>query len=506
MKKLYLLLFFTFYCIILSAQITVLSYPFTFSTKRNNAASFNKGAYVAANNSTVNMAFILQDIDKADYVLASSGFKILSSFSLPAVQTIFNYHASNLNQLNFVGVTSHANSFNFVYKNSTTKLFGNKEFYAFKIEVVDFDKKNVMQKDFIDVPKKEKLITGFSEYNKFYLITVNDESSSLNIYTLSGDGTMARKTIPFPLPAAEGKKRKNPSDYLSDIAVINSGKEPDLEDATKAAKLFTSQNELSFVVNNGKSVQVVSINTGNFSSSAITIENNRPANDKVLTNAYMADNRIFLMQVESKKITITVFDKNGKNVNQVQLDETNLNQLTNRTARYEEKKGKTEKEESLDEFSQVIKALQKGTIGLSVEPTTEGRYLITAGTFDFILQEEGGGSSQRTSIGYGQASPGQTQLTSNAYSYSYTVPGVSKFVSRSNYYKSASFRLLMDTVTLKPVKGKMAESSTNQIRNYINEVGGSMQSQFIFNDKQYFGHYDKEAESYLFNRIPTKNK
>src|SRR5436190_18497698 len=163
MKKTYLISLLLLHCLLTAAQKDVLKYPFKFSTKRNNASSFNKGAYVMADKSAANMAFVLQDVDKADYVLTDSDFKVLSNFTLPAKQTIFDFDASNLSQLNYVGATTDGNKYNFIYKHTATKMFTNKDYYSYKIETVDFAAKTVTQKDFVDVPKSEKPVAGFSE-------------------------------------------------------------------------------------------------------------------------------------------------------------------------------------------------------------------------------------------------------------------------------------------------------------------------------------------------------
>ncbi|MBX2888001.1 MAG: hypothetical protein KF829_05060 [Ferruginibacter sp.] len=460
-----------------------------------------------ADKSASNIAFVLQDIDKADYVLADSNFKIISSFSLPAKQTIFNYDASNLSQLNYVGATTDGNKYNFIYKHTATKMFSNKDYYSYKIETVDFAAKNVIQKDFINVPKNEKVISGFSEYNNFFLLTAMDETSSLKIYGLSGNGATIEKTIVFPVQNTDGKKAKKLSDILAETVTINAADEPGLDDAVRSAKLFTSKDELTFLINDRGSAQVVTINTTNFSVSNKYIKHENAESkeaDKAYTNAYITGNRLFLMQVVPQKITVSVFDLDGKNLSKLEINETNIQQLTNGGGKYQERRGSKEKDEMIDDFTKITKALIKGTQGIAVETTATGKYLITIGTYDDIQVSSGGGDAYHTSVQFGQGTSPSTQATSNSYYYTNAVPGVSKFVSRPNYYKTTSFSLLLDAVTLKPVKDKIPESAAKQIRNYVSETGNAMKNQFVFHNKQYYGYYDGDAEFYIFQHIAIR--
>jgi len=491
-----------------TAQKNLLSYPYAFSTKRTNAASFNKGAYVMADKRSANIAFVLQDIDKAAYVLVDSNFKKVADFSLPAKETIFDFDASNLNQLNYVGATYNGSNYNFVYKNSTTKAFTSKEYYNYKIETVDFTAKKVAQKDFVNVPKKEKVISGFSEYNRFFLITALDETYELKLYMLSGNGVATEKTIAFPKIETDAKKSKKLSDYFTDIVTINTGEMPALDDASKKAKLYTANNALTFVVNDNKTTQIVTINTNDYSVTSNNIMNSNPeageSKDKSVVNSYKTENKLFTMQLVPDKIVVSVYELNGKFLNKIEITEQNINQLMTGTGEYEERRGSKIKNESLDDFAQLVKALKKGTQGITVETTAAGRYLVTIGTYDEIIVESGGGGSYHSAVGYGQATAGQQQMTSNTYSYSYYTPGVSKFVSRPNYYKSTTASFLLDAATHKPVKSKIPEPEATQIKNYVENAGGTMRSQFVFKGKQYYGSYDKEAEAYIFSQIPVK--
>ncbi len=506
--KLFYTLLFSCGLLCATAQKNILSYPYTFSTKRTNAASFNKGAYVMADKSSANIAFVLQDIDKAAYVLVDSNFKKVAEFSLPAKETIFDFDASNLNQLNYVGATYNGSNFNFVYKNSTIKMFTSKEYYNYKIETVDFIAKKVAQKDFVNVPKKEKVISGFSEYNRFFLITALDDTYELKFYMLSGSGVATEKTIAFPKVEADGKKSKKLSDFLTDIVTINTGEMPALDDASKKAKLFTASNALTFVMNDNKTTQIVTINTNDFSVTSSNIMNSNPeageSKDKSAVNSYKTENRVFTMQLLADKIDVSVYEVNGKFLNKIEITEQNINQLMKGAGEYEERRGSKVKNESLDDFAQLVKALKKGTQGITVETTAAGRYLVTIGTYDDIIVQSGGGSSSHTGIGYGQAVAGQQQMTSNTYLYSYTTPGVSKYISKPNYYKSTTASFLLDSVSLKPVKNKIPEPEATQIKNYVENVAGTMRSQFLFKGKQYYGSYDKEAEAYIFSQIPVR--
>ena len=123
------------------------------------------------------------------------------------------------------------------------------------------------------------------------------------------------------------------------------------------------------------------------------------------------------------------------------------------------------------------------------------------GMADIVVNEGGGGSYHTTVVAGSQSTIMSEQAVGNSSYHTTYVPGVSKYVSRPNYYKTTSLSLLLDAITLKPVKEKIPESTAKQIRNYVSETGSSMKNQFLFHNKQYYGYYDGDAEFYFFQNI-----
>jgi hypothetical protein len=123
-----------------------------------------------------------------------------------------------------------------------------------------------------------------------------------------------------------------------------------------------------------------------------------------------------------------------------------------------------------------------------------------------LLQFQQVGSTGRT---YFSSSPGANSMALSPGTYANYIPGTPIYTTGiANYYKSTSFKLILDPGNLNITKGKLPPSVNDQIKDYMDEADSkrSARKQFFIGDKQYYGYYDKKAEVYIIENIPISKK
>ncbi|RYD83352.1 MAG: hypothetical protein EOP53_01080 [Sphingobacteriales bacterium] len=447
----------------------------------------------------------MQDRDHADYVLMDANFKIQSKLSFPASETIFNFEASNLNNIKYVGGTNKGNLYNFVFLRSKSKMFSNKEYYTYEVETVDFADKKLTHRELIKIPKADKIISAFSEHNHFTIISAMDDEEALKIYRMKDDGSVTEKTVSFTIPETANKQKKL-SEYLGDAVVINAGNDAGLDDAASSTKIYTSKEQITFLINKNGNTHKADISFTDYSIKSIEIpaeQLNDSKNKKTTINSFINGSNIFIMNISNADIKLLVYDFSKKLLNSITIDENNYESFVKSPGEYEEHAGKKDKEKVYESFAELMKGLNKGTVGLTASEWND-KIFITIGTYDDIRVESGGAGSYRSGIGYGSASLPSQQLTSNSYAYSYYVPGSSKYISKPNYFKSSYLKLLLNKTSFKPEKSKLPESTAKQIRTFLLDAEQKFPNQFAYNNKQYYGYYEANGETYYFQEIAIK--
>jgi hypothetical protein len=347
------------------AQKRVLSYPFKLgktALKRDLS-----DAHFFVDNSLDVVSFIIHDDKRADYVLTDQNLKIKRSFSVPLDQTIFQDGKEE-----YLGGSALPGSdvFNFVYKVSPKKdLFASGKDY-YRVETVNFKENTITQKELLQIPSEEKMVASYSDYGEYFAITANDRTSELIIHKLAGNGEVFTKNLAFPIPPGKGKSRDKLSEYLKDTRLIKEDEETEMETAGQSSKLFSSKNDLRFIINdNASPTQIATIDkiaftlTSKFSdlSSLYTEKENN------YVNAYQADDKLFSLLLNKKGVEVIVSDlKDGSILKQQAITAENMNKVLSVLPTYEERKGDKKKEEDIDSYGELIKRFTKGTDGLMV--------------------------------------------------------------------------------------------------------------------------------------------
>lgn len=329
------------------AQTNALVYPFSFAKKPTSSQALNQGAYVMADNNSQYVAFVLQDFEHADYVLLDSNFRIKSKFTLPAIQTVFYYEASKEDKLDFVGATVNGTTYNFVYLNRTFKTVGDKDYYDFRVETVYFSTKQAIpNKQPLNIPAEEKLVTKFSENNNFYVITSIDANNS-KIYRLASDGTVTVKQVGFSIP----------------------------ENNRKNIKQVVTKEAITLMVPGKENVKVTTIGAIDFSVSTKIL-------DFQSAGIYAFENKFFVVNATGKKIEVNIFDFDGRQLDKIEINDDNYGKVAGGSGKTEEHKGPKASEKSLDDLATVIKSFGRLSPAISVERTKANQYLVKVGTYE----------------------------------------------------------------------------------------------------------------------------
>ncbi|HCZ34476.1 MAG TPA: hypothetical protein DHV26_00950 [Cytophagales bacterium] len=519
-KKAVFLLCSLFIVNILYAQKIAFRYPFKFTKKLTQSARLNKGAYIHLDTSKKQIALVLQDMNHTDYVLIDSNMKTLSNFSLPAEKTIFGYQIEDRIRKYYSGAISDGNTYTFIFRKSTSnseftgRIAGFKYRQSFQKEVVDFRSKSVSQHNYLSIPKEEDFISSFSQNNIFYAITALDESSSLKIYTLSGDGKEDQKLVPFPLPSWPGKKTKKLSEVLDNTVLITEGEETGLDDASLSSKLYITNESLVFVNDNLWGAHTVKISTSDFSVSSQTIkmEKNEQGkeNDKTYTSCFKSGDFFYTVNLIDKSIYLEIHDSSGTKLKTIEINELNIQSITNETGTYEEHKWSDVKSDPVDDFKKLLKAFRKGNLGITAEKRSNGNILVTIGTHDMLPIGSYSPGSSFTSVssvpqGYGNHTTSTGNMIGPNLSLNiHRTTGISSYSRDSEYYKSTNFKLMLDGTKLTPVKVSIPESVADQVKRQIGDTGSGIISQFRFLGKEYLGYYESGADEYYFKQIKLK--
>lgn len=485
------------------AQKKVLTYPFDFEKSYLQKKDYD--AYFGADNSLDKIPLVLHDNKKAEYVMLNKDFKVESKFTTDIEKTVFNEYSEKY--LGGAGLPG-GNVFHFVYDVSIYKYYGitSKTTHKYMVETVDFNTKKISQKELMEKPKEEDELISFSNYGSFYFITANDKTSELTLYCLDGNGNVSKRTVPIDIPEGKTKSRDKLSEYLGNTKLINEYEEVGLETSIQSSKLFDYKDKLVFVVNdNASPTHMVSIDKNSFKAIEKFIDHSQMFNtegkEKAYVNSFLSGDKLFSLVLNKKDIQVAIYNAStGALLKKQEINETNFESALAQSPSTEERKGRKVSEKPVTNFSKLVKALTKGTEGLSVTTNAQGQYIVSIGTYDFIPHQSGAGPSHTYLGSTGMA--GSTALGPNHY-VNY-VPGTPIYTTgMANYYRSTSFKLILNTKDLNIAKGKLPLSVNEQVKDYMDEANGKRDAirQFAIGDHHYYGYYDKKEEAYIVERI-----
>ncbi|WP_153795874.1 hypothetical protein [Foetidibacter luteolus] len=487
------------------AQKRVFSYDFEFEKSFLEKSDYD--AYFLDGKNSENFAFILKDNKKADYVLVDKGFKLTSKFTVPIDKTVFELSGET-----YLGGTTQNNVFNYVYKVEKKRTFAKDKIY-YQLETVDFNSKTVTNKLLFEIPGEETGLVSFSDYNRYFTITVNDKTNELIIYMMDGAGEPVRKAVPFKIPEGKGRKKNELSEYLKDLKLVKDREEAGLDVTVKSAKVFTSKDHLTFLVNDGDDpTHLFDIDLGTLSPKEFFIDHDPlfPGEEKgkSYVSSYLADGKVFALVLNKKNIRIAVYDAAAGSM--LKVHEINDNDDLGMFAFppvYEERMGKHIRGKEYESLKKFVRVMTRGTEGLSVSKNKAGQYVVTAGTYDPI-DLNSLGVSAGSGVGHWERvshfSPISPTKTVQILVYR---PGSPGFVRTSaRFYKSSYFKLVLDPKTLKTANGKATVTAPEQIKEYLDNADKKTKAtnQFSLGDNQYYGYYNRDLLAYTIEQITIR--
>lgn len=491
-------------CLALSnsyAQKRVLSYPFEF--EKSFLAKGDYDTYFLDNTANNTFALVIKDNKKMEYVLVDEKFKVISRISLPRDNSVFDVKGLK----DYTGGTVSGRRFQFVYP-------GSDDYY---METVDFDTKTVSHKKVLDVPKEEKQLVAFSDNNIFYAITSNNKTGAITVNTINAAGEPSQKTIAFPIPEEASRHRDKLSEYLKGLKVIKGSEFPDLSTSIKPAKLFTTPNDLVFVINDGDNpAHIVTFHLPDLTMQEKKIDYSSlvAKNEKgnVYVSSFLKNGKLFSLVLNKRNIRIVTNDaQTGALLNNIEInDDTGMDMFADGPIA-EQRVGKRESAKDIGSVKKLIKAFTSGTEGLMIAENKSGQFVVTAGTYD-LIKLSSGGSGGSWQGGWktnpmpkapGASGPG-TSMPVVWDNFMYYRPGQPSYtITDARYYNTTYFKLILDPNTLKIAHGRAPQSVPDQIKDFIDTIDKNAKAtnQFAIGKNQYYGYYDRDSGAYVVEQI-----
>jgi hypothetical protein len=477
------------------AQKKVLGYPFQF--EKAFLAKGQYSTYFLDNPVDSAFALILKDNKKAEYIWLGKDFKPLAKVSSPIENTLLDHQKHK-----YIGGTARGGEYHFIYQSGT----------ELDMETVDFKGHTISDKKMLELPKSEKTVASFSDYNVYYCLTADDKAGNLVIYTVSSDGALTRREIALPVPLAKAKL----SEYLKDLSVLKSTEDPEMSSAAHINKLFSRRSELLFLMN----VRYPDIRTFSINTSDFTVKDNNfdvaaflglpTKGDITGAFSFAKDSILYSLGHDKKSIHIGIQRlSDGEMIAKYEFSDdgafTSFAETPVRETRYIKEVDSKE----LDTWKKLFSAIRSnGLETCMVSLTRDGKILFTGGTF-MPIATAGGADMPHYMGGFDHSSTttySNGMVVPNYNPYMYRLPGTPSFVgsgSSGTYYMSTYFRMLLDPATLKPVKGQPGRPVIEQIRDFVYAKGRLKASnQFAIGKNQYYGYYDEDAQEYVIEQIP----
>ena len=501
--KNYCLPFLAALCLLSSAraQKKVFGYPFLF--EKGFLAKGQYSTYFLDDPADSTFALILKDNKKAEYLWLGKDFKPIAKVSSAIENTLLDHQKHK-----YIGGTARGGEYHFIYQSGT----------EFDMETVDFSAHKIVDTKILELPKSEKTLASFSDYNVYYCLTTDDQAGNLVIYSIGADAVLTKKEIPVSIPIEKTKL----SGYLRDMSVIKSAEDPELLSVAHINKLFSRRGELVFLLNvRYPHVRTFSIDTRDFSVKDNDVDESTllgpPEKERTLGGSvgifsFLKDSTVYSVDLGNKNIRVVIQRlSDGETIGKYEFaDDAAFNSFAETPVR-ETRYIKEVDSKDLTTWKKLFNAISYGGLpGCMVSVTRDGKLLFTGGTIMQIGGPTGGGMDHY----YGGFDHSSTTTYTNGMTVPnfnplmYRVPGTPHLLANASsgtYYMSSYFRMLLDPVTLKPVKGLPSRPLIEQIRDFVYAKGKlKAPNQFAIAKNQYYGYYDEDTQEYVIEQIPIR--
>jgi hypothetical protein len=436
----------------LTAQKRVISIPFEF--EKSMLANRDYDAYFLDNKSDNIVSLVLKDNHKVKYLQLDKNFKVTADIQKELKSTVFDEDI-----IDYRGGTASNGLFHFIYEQREKKAFS-KAVTVFLKETINFSTGAISHDKLFEIPKSEKVLTSFSDYNTFYTITADDKKKELVFYVVDQNGGFKEHRLPFTVPVGAGKNRNTLSEYFTRLQVIKTSEEPDFSSAVSSAKLFSRAGTLTFVINEtSHPVHLFHIGLPDFSSKENFIDMSGFKNDekeKIYVNSFLSDESLFSIIITPKSIRIISQEAgNGKVTGKQEINEESSFGIYAKAPVNEVRRGKKVDEKDVDDMKKLLKSFNRGTEGIMVMQNDKKQLVIIAGTYDLIQMSSGGSSGGYTggfqqgsvAVTPGISNHGATRSAVSVYNPTMNYrPGTPSYTTTNAlYYNTTYFKLLTDS-------------------------------------------------------------
>lgn len=429
-----------------------------------------------ANNSNGHLALFLFGYKNSEALLFNNQMDSISSLGIE--NPTFDYSQ------NLGGIGNDNNEFLFIFNNTSKKKFA--------LSTYNFLNNSSSFGTSIIQLKKETFLQSFIIKDEFYLLTINNKSSILNLYRIKTNGDYEKN--PIDLEAVQFRHWDNDIVPLSKIIESPFGAKIDnpmskidtthpnsLEITASASKMFLENEHLYLSFESNRNItQTITINLKTYKYTHTIFNKPFLANQQngKKSNSFIFDNKYFgisgsntLIKVEIKDFVTREIIKSYEIKKDTKLPFSNA-------SIYFEGTGLKNKLKEVESANKLIKEISKNEVGISVVKSGNNN-VITLGSF--YAGTTGFG------IGFGGLTAGITAL----YTYSTT---------QSTFMKG----LFDESYNYLPIEVK--PTSYDVLKDFINENKKNKHEIVFKKDTSYiYGSYSKQMETYSFRKFKDIN-
>jgi hypothetical protein len=402
---------FTLFFICISLSISSQENLFVFQNDLQKSTLKIDEIFNIVNKSNNNVAFTLADSDSIYNYLFDEKFNKLSELKSKKLPGKFKI---------FQGSSINNNTYSYYFSNNINSKFG--------VYSIDFNLKTATSKK-IDLNfEKELYIQSLTLNDVFYLLSVNENSSTINVYKFS-ENTFEKKTLDLSQQRFLSAKNKISNLYnifknAHNIAKIKKDNALILEDAFSKIKIYSENDSLKISIDESFSLtQLISIDLNLFSFELETIKQPYLQVGNTIfkkSNSFLIDDLFFQIVSSSKTAKLKVSEySSGKDIKEYQFSIGK--NITFNPVKEETKKAKKNSKAFLRKLSSTTHQM-----GISVV-SDKNKYQIKFGSY--IL---GGSGGMNMTPGFGSwsmSSGGSVSFSPGSPSYSYNSYGNSSIIS-----------------------------------------------------------------------------
>jgi hypothetical protein len=427
-----------------------------------------KRAFQIPNKTNNNLGLFFFNKKESKAFLFDNSMNEKSSIEFDA---ILNKYSSPLG-----GIVTNQNKFIFIVCNNTSDKFAVGEF--------DFNSKKAKFKESEIELKKERFLQHFAVEGSFYILTINNRSSILNLYRFNNQGEHKKEVIDLgetnfrhwnnnivPLTtllySPFGKALETP------LQKINTKTPNSLEITASPSKMFIENNKLYLALESNRSVtQAITIDLDNFSQTVTTF--NKPFIANVVngrkSNSFIFDNKYFGVTGASDIVKMEIKDFDTREVLKTYEIKKGENIPFKNAAIYFEGTGLGNRSKQIDNTNRFLRNISRSEVGISVF-NQNGNNVITLGSFKEGVSGFG--------IGYGPI----------AAVYSYTTTK-STFI-KCKFDKNYNY-----------LEGVVKSNVLDSLKKFVDENGKGSHEEFTkVSDGYLYGSFNKSLNKYVVRRF-----